>query len=117
MALFGLEAINKHEWRGTVGYRFHSSRKGMKSINKINMVHRHPGLGISQSRIPIFLPSRSLVLSLDLCQNPLSLLAKNIASEMLLSAFPCCNYQIAPFPEHARWNVRMCKHAFRSTLS
>ena len=34
MALFGREAINKHEWRGTVGYRFHSSRKGMKSINK-----------------------------------------------------------------------------------
>ena len=49
-------------------------------------------------------------------KNSIHSIAKTLPGEMLLSAFPCCNYQIAPFPEHARWNIHVCEPDHPDTL-
>lgn len=51
------------------------------------MVHRHPGLGISQAEIPYsFLPNR-LPFPLVYAKIPIHSIAKTLPSEMLPSAF------------------------------
>ena len=39
---------------------------------------------------------------------PFHSIAKTLPVEMFFGAFPCCNSQFAPFPEHAQWNVHIC---------
>lgn len=89
------------------------------SSEQINMVHRHPGLLVSRtqkSHIPSFHPDRSIDLSFPLCKKiPFTPSLRSFLTKCNAVLFPCCNDQIVPFPEHARWTIHMCQHGHPGT--
>ncbi len=86
------------------GHHIHQRNKSLWYIDIQVLVSRK-----QKSHIPSFhpvqLPFPSIYAKFPFTPSLRSFLAK--CSSVL---FPCCNDQIAPFPEHARWNVHMCQH-------
>ena len=86
----GRQACHKHHIGEDGGLPFSRAAGSAPypAKEQITMVHRHPGLGISQAEIPYsFLPSCPIALSLHLCKIPFHSIAKILPGKMLLSAF------------------------------